>query len=241
MGGFFRLDSPFMNFLGKVADLMILNVITIVCCIPVFTSGAALTAMFSVLLKMVRKEEPSIVKSYFKSFKENFKQSTILWLIMFVIIGFLAFDYYMFLHDPTGNAFPQAVRIMVIAVTVIAAAFMIYIFPLQSRFANPVNKTIRNAFFVAFGNLPITIAILVIYVVFALIYASFYQITPVVILMGLTIPNYFACMLINTIFKKFEPKTEEATDEYVPLSIFEESAEQTESVDVTVEENGTEE
>ena len=131
MGGIFSLDSPFMNFLGKMADLMILNIITMICCIPVFTAGAAFTAMFSVLLKMVRKEEPMIVKSYFSSFKENFKQSTIMWLIMLVIIAFLVFDFYMFMYDPTGDTFPKAIKIMVIAVSVIMVAGMLYIFPLK--------------------------------------------------------------------------------------------------------------
>lgn len=227
MGGIFRLDSPFMNFLGKMADLMILNIVTMICCIPVFTAGAALTAMFSVLLKMVRNEEPTIVKSYFSSFKENFKQSTIMWLIMLVIIAFLAFDFYMFMHDPTGDTFPKAIKIMVIAVSVIMVAGMLYIFPLQCRFINPIKRTIRNAFFVSVANFPITVAIIVIYIVIGLIFIALPEIMPIAMMMGVTLPSYFASMLINSIFKKFEPK-EETTDEYVPLSIFSEENEKKE-------------
>ena len=88
----FNLDSPVMVFLSKVANLMILNVLTIICCIPIFTAGAAITALYYVTIKMARGDDPYIIKGYFKSFKENFKQATIIWLIMLVVIAIIAVD-----------------------------------------------------------------------------------------------------------------------------------------------------
>ena len=87
MSSFFNMDSPIMRFLSRVCDLIILNLLTIVCCIPVFTAGASITALFSVTLKMVKGEESYIVRGFFKGFKENFKQSTIIWIIV-AVIGF---------------------------------------------------------------------------------------------------------------------------------------------------------
>ena len=84
----FEEGSPFQRFLNKVADLLILNLITLVMCVPIITIGAALTAMHYVLLKMVRGEEGYIVKSFFRSFKREFGQATILW-ILFVALGAL--------------------------------------------------------------------------------------------------------------------------------------------------------
>lgn len=85
MGRIFDMDSPVMRFLGRLADLMILNLVTLLCCLPVVTIGASLTAMHYVLLKMVRNEESYIVRSFFKSFKENFKQATVIWLIILLL------------------------------------------------------------------------------------------------------------------------------------------------------------
>ena len=68
MGRIFDMDSPVMRFLGRLADLMILNLVTLLCCLPVVTIGASLTAMHYVLLKMVRNEESYIVRSFFKSY-----------------------------------------------------------------------------------------------------------------------------------------------------------------------------
>ena len=69
---FLSLDSPLMRFLGKMADLMILNLLVIFCSIPIITMGASLTAMHYVALKIVRNEEAYITKDFFKSFKCTF-------------------------------------------------------------------------------------------------------------------------------------------------------------------------
>ena len=78
----FDLDSPLMNVLNKMADLMWLNILTLICCIPIITAGAALTSMHYVALKIVRNEESYITRNFFKSFKTNFRQATVIWLLL---------------------------------------------------------------------------------------------------------------------------------------------------------------
>ena len=92
MGRFFSMDNKFFTFMNKVADLCILNIICLVCCIPIVTAGASITAMYYVTLKMVRNEEAYIVRSFFKSFKDNFKQATIINLIMIAVGEVLYLD-----------------------------------------------------------------------------------------------------------------------------------------------------
>lgn len=70
--------------MSRVADLIILNLLCIVCCIPVVTIGPSIAAMFYVTLKMVRNEESYIVRGFFKSFKQNLKQGIVINLIMLV-------------------------------------------------------------------------------------------------------------------------------------------------------------
>ena len=101
----FNLDSPVMVFLSKVANLMILNVLTIICCIPIFTAGAAITALYYVTIKMARGDDPYIIKGYFKSFKENFKQATIIWLIM---LGLYIFPVLSRFDNTVKNTFRNA-------------------------------------------------------------------------------------------------------------------------------------
>ena len=90
----FDLDSPLMNVLNKMADLMWLNILTLICCIPIITAGAAFTSMHYVALKIVRNEESYITRSFFKSFKTNFRQATLIWLMILLIAAVLGGDYY---------------------------------------------------------------------------------------------------------------------------------------------------
>ena len=90
----FDLDSPLINVLNKMADLMWLNILTLICCIPIITAGAAFTSMHYVALKIVRNEESYITRSFFKSFKTNFRQATLIWLMILLIAAVLGGDYY---------------------------------------------------------------------------------------------------------------------------------------------------
>ena len=94
MNRLFNLDSPIMVFLGKVGDLIWLNVLTMICCIPIVTVGASITALHYVSIKMVRNEEGYLTKNFFKSFRQNFFQATVLWVLMLFILAVAGADFY---------------------------------------------------------------------------------------------------------------------------------------------------
>ena len=209
-----------MRVLNRVADLMILNLLMIVCCIPVITTGAAVTAMHYVILKMVRGEEGYLVKGFFKSFRENFKQATLIWLIMLVIIAVYIGDTVILLFS--GLTFPKPLTIAVIAVGIIIALIAMYIFPLLARFENTIRNTIKNAALIAVGNLPKTILMAVIYVLpLVIVYFSAYAML-FVFLFGISVPAYGAAWLYSNIFKKFEPEVEEVSDMDFTVDVYEE-------------------
>ena len=82
MGGFFSLDSKFMQAMSRVADLIILNVIYLVTCLPVVTIGAASTALYTVCFRLGTAREGSLVKGYFRAFRDEFRQATLIWLFL---------------------------------------------------------------------------------------------------------------------------------------------------------------
>ena len=74
MDRLFNMDNKFFTVMGRVADLIMLNVVFLICCLPIVTIGASLTALHYVTLKMTRNEESYIIRSFFKSFKQNFNR-----------------------------------------------------------------------------------------------------------------------------------------------------------------------
>ena len=147
--------SPFMQFLFRCSDLIILNVLWFLCCLPVVTIGASLTALHYVTLKMARNEESYIIRSFFKSFKQNFKQSTIINLIMLLIAGVLYFDTN--IVRQMGGSMSNVLYIIFIALGIIYLAVFLYIYPVLAKFYNSVKNTFRNAFLMSIMHLPYTI------------------------------------------------------------------------------------
>ncbi|MDE5697469.1 MAG: DUF624 domain-containing protein [Lachnospiraceae bacterium] len=198
----FKLDSPLMNFLNKVADIMILNLLFLVFSIPVFTIGAAFSAAYYMGFKMVKNEETYIVRGFWKAFKENFKQGTAIWLILLVVFGVLVADYRIIAYS--GIEFAQWIRIAMTTVTVVVLMGVVFMFPLQARFINPVKNTIKNAFLMALSHLPTAFLLVVVYAV-PLVFLYFVpQILPVIIVMGFGLVIYIKSFLLLRVFKKYE-------------------------------------
>lgn len=235
----FNLDSPFMMFLTKVANLMILTVLTLLCFIPVITGGAAVTALYYVSLKLARGEDPYIVKSYFKSFKENFLQATILWILMLAVAGLIAVDWSIIIHTMVG----QSARIMSIVMLVISALLLmaaLYVFPMLSRFENTVWRTIKNAFLMSIMNFPKSILILIIHLIPIAVLLISQALVPVVFFMGLGVISYLCSLLFVKMFKPFEPEQEEDAenpDELAPLSFLMEEEEKEKQESAPVQED----
>ena len=141
--------------MGRAADLFMLNVVFVICCLPVVTIGASLTALHYVTLKMARNEESYIIRSFFKSFKQNFKQSTIINLIMLLIAGVLYFDTN--IVRQMGGSMSKVLYIIFIALGIIYLAVFLYIYPVLAKFYNSVKNTFRNAFLMSIMHLPYTI------------------------------------------------------------------------------------
>lgn len=216
----FNLDSPFMQFLTMVGNLMIVNILTIMLCIPILTAGDAITAMYYVTIKMARGDDPYIVKSYFKSFKENFRQATILWVMVLVAAFVLVTDCRIVFTGMTGD-FVVVLKAVIIVVSVIAAITALYLFPVLSRFENTIKHTIKNAFLMSILNLPRSILILLIHALPIVLVLVSANLIPVVFLLGLSTVAYLCSTQYVKIFKKYEPQEEseqENGEELQPLS-----------------------
>lgn len=211
MGRLFNMDNPIFVALGRLADLMILNLIFIVTCIPVVTIGASCTAMSYVTLKFVKHEENYIVKSYFKSFKENFKQATIIWLICLAIIIVVGSD---FLILSSMGGLGGWMKIALAAVSIFMFMTYVYIFPVLSRFVNTIVGTIKNSFIMAVVHFfPTTILLVVIDVAcVAVTFLNTYTIvwgTLFWIMFGFSTVSYLNSKFLVKVFEKYMVVEEE--------------------------------
>ena len=219
MDRFFSMDNKFFTIMSRVADLIILNLLCIVCCIPVITIGPSLTALFYVTLKMVRNEESYIARGFFKSFKENLKQGIVINLIMLLVGGVLYIDF----RIVSGNAASGSGRIMIILLLITLIFYLMvftYLYPLLAKFTNTIRNTFTNALLMSLRHLPYTVLMILISVLpFIVFYFSpSGQIQALVLLfsvmMGVSTIAFANSFFFVKIFDQYIPKkTEDAEAE----------------------------
>ncbi|MCR4755598.1 MAG: DUF624 domain-containing protein [Lachnospiraceae bacterium] len=216
MGKLFGLDSPFVQFMNRVADLMLLNILFLVCCIPVITIGDAITAMFYVTLKMTRNEESYIIKSFFRSFKQNFLQATGIWLI-FVLAGSVwVVDYYIVSGrigvSLNSGTMINVLQVLLIGVLVFYLFTFTFVFPVLSKFDNTVKNTLKNAFLMSIRHFPVTLSCIAIWIIVALliVYIPIIRMLSIFLLFSL---GAFCCsFMFVKVFDRYIPQEEPADD-----------------------------
>ncbi len=157
----FDSDSPLIKGLSRIFDCLLLAVLTIVCSLPVITIGAAMSALYDIMIKMILDRDQGILKPYFVSFKNNFKKGTLIWLVCLVGIVFVGANYYLLNLEMEGieQWMNTAILILVFVVTLLMSFVLIYVFPLQARYDNPVGTTLKNALFVSIVQFPRSIGL----------------------------------------------------------------------------------
>ena len=210
MGKVFALDSPLMNGLSKLADLIWLNILATICCIPIITIGASLTALHYVVLKMVKDEEGYITRSFFKSFKEDFKQATLMWLMLLVVFILLVADFMIFRFS--GIVFPGWCQIALIAIAVLIMFATMHLFPLLSRYENSIRATYKNSLFMGILHLPKTILMMLCWIVPIVITIYVESFFPIVFFLGISGPAFLNALLYKKSFQQLEPETEIKSD-----------------------------
>ena len=163
MGGLFNYDNPIWRFVGRIWDLFILNILWIVCSVPIVTFGASTTAMYYCTLKIARdRDSGGIFSMFFHSFKDNILQSTIIWVIMAIIGGILFFDIRFFsVYAPINNTVIKMIVFTITCFLIMLWMFIfLYVFPIQAKFINPIKQTFKLALFMSVKHLVRTVIML---------------------------------------------------------------------------------
>lgn len=202
MRDFFNFDGPFFTLITRLGDLIILNVLWLICCLPVITVGAATTALYFETMKLAENNEGYVVKNYFRSFKQNFLQSTIIWVILFfsgVIIGYGLRT--IFTVDFNLNSMEQLLLLsLLFMISLIYILIFVYIFPLQSKFENKIKYTFKNALILSIRHLPMTAIIIASYALAIFCFYKFSILFPVFLFIGVAAIAFGQSFLFNKIF-----------------------------------------
>lgn len=214
---FLSYDSKFSQVMIRICYACWLNMIWIVCSIPIVTVGASTTALYYVMLKLARGEEGNVTSMFFRSFKENFKQATVLWLIMLAGGIFLGLDGYILVNlRKTAEGPFAAFWTILLAVVIAAAVFyvivLIYLFPLVASVRNTNRAMLKNSFLIGARYLFCTILVFGIH--FAVFFVTVRFFTPL-LLLGEGLSAMLSSMLLWRVIDActYDPDAEDADEE----------------------------
>ena len=155
MKGLFNPDSPLMRFMSRVADMMLLNALWLLCCIPIVTAGAATTAMYHVTLKLAEGEEEGILKTFWRGLKSNFAPAIKVFLLLLLPLLFVIGDGALLILGVFGDGVLN--NVLLALPIVVFSMVWTYVFPLVAKFENPSGVTVKNALLLCLANLPKTV------------------------------------------------------------------------------------
>ena len=215
MDRLFNMDNKFFTVMGRVADLIMLNVVFLICCLPIVTIGASLTALHYVTLKMARNEESYIIRSFFKSFKQNFKQATVINLIMLAVAAILYMD--LRIVGNIDGTMSQVLYIVFFAFGILYMMVFLYIYPVLAKFYNSIKNTFRNAFLMSIRHLPYTLLMAVITLIpFAVFFVPNVRaqslLFMVLILFGISLEAFINGHFLVKIFDNYIPADADTQD-----------------------------
>ena len=179
MGKIFSYDGSFIRILEKICDLMLLHFFWIISSIPIITIGASTTALMAISMKSVRGEDGYVFKDFIKEFKRNFKKSTCIWVLF---LGFILSDIgliYLAFHN--GSNIAKIYELLELTMLLLAGFALLYVFAIQARFENSVINTIKNSFILSLRHLPITIVIILIFILPIAVTIYLAQLRPIMI------------------------------------------------------------
>ena len=213
MHGIFDLDSPLMRGLSRLADLILLNLVAVVCAIPVVTLGASATALYYAMGHLI-KDEGRPIRDFFSAFRSNFRQATVVWLILLISGALIAFAMYYY----SSVEMTAATVLVVITgiLLVVWCCLAVWAFPLLARYYSTTKQLFFNAGLLSLVYLPRTVLMVLINavpVVVLLLFTPYFFIGGVLwMCLWFSLAAYLIRRLLEKPFQNIQDKQEVAEE-----------------------------
>ena len=209
MFSFFNYDSNLIQTLNKVADCICLSFLFLISCIPIVTIGAATTALYYSTNKCIRHGEGHIWHEYWRAFGANFKQATVLWLLLMLVYGLLGGSCYSSYLMCTSGMLPKEMFYFLVIVIAIVIAWANLIFPYLAKFQNTNKMILKNCLGIALMNLPTVLLMFALFILSIVAISMF----PLVILCAPGVYMVLTCYRLETVFMKYMTPEDRAREE----------------------------
>lgn len=199
MGELFNTENKFFQGLNKIIDCICLSFLWMILCIPVVTAGAATTALYYTVNKVIKNNRSYIWTEFWHAFRTNFKQSTLVWLILIVAYAIMGIDCYIMYQFAKVGAAYGSLYIVFAVLMLFTTMWANYLFPYIARFENKLKATLKNCAIIALLNIWRTILVMILFVAAAAIIYVFPPATLIVPAVYMLLAN----LVLEKVFVKY--------------------------------------
>lgn len=193
-----------MRSISKFTDCITLSLLFLVSCLPVFTAGTAMTAMYHTAYKVLRHDRGYVFRDYTESFKENFKQTTPVWLLAFALAVLLGVDGYIMNYYAKAGNIPAALGIIFLAGMIAWLVWVSYLFPYMARFENTRKQSMKNAVLFPLIHFPMTVLLLALLAGTGFLLYMF----PFLVIMLPAVCSWLQSFILEWVFRKYMTEEE---------------------------------
>lgn len=208
MGNIFDPDGKLMELLWKPIHIMFLNLLWVLFSLPIVTIGASTTALYSVLIKMRNGREGKILRDFWTAFRQNFRQATILWLLIVLAAFVFTTDVVFFLN--MGGSFGTFSAMLFVGLDVLLLLVSLYVFPMQAVFDNPIGRTVKSALLLLSRHLGWTVVLLALAILTAVAVILYW---PLIGWFVFGLAAFINAWIFDKIFRRYYPKEEQNQQE----------------------------
>ena len=202
----FPMDGKFFTFITKLSDLLLLNVLFIITCLPILTIGVSLTALYQTTLQLADNTDSYILRNYFSNWKQNLKQGILIWIPSFIMLILCIFNLSVLPHMPQ-NLYRTTCLCLQFVLLFFLYGIFLYAFSLPKVYRSSCLNTLRNALFMTFKHLPVTCLCLCISVIPNALIILLPKITGWIlsffIVIGSSGTAYIHSYILQKVFKKY--------------------------------------
>ena len=215
---FFNPDSEAYALMSSFADMVLLNLCFIVGCLPIFSIGASVTAMYTIFGRRLRGESGGVIVPFFQTWWKEIKLSTVYWLMELVIVLLLLFDIrYASLNAQNGSGMMSILSGICIFLLVFVVMIGTVLYPQLARFQNTFANYLKNSMILCMGKLGWVLLNLLVFAIPFLFYFAapkpFIYTAFIWPAFGLSALFYLSARIMRHVLKPLEPKTEEPEKE----------------------------
>lgn len=209
---FFEPDGLFARIMNTILGLILLNLMWLLCSLPVVTAGASTAALYTVLLKLRDGDDARVIRRFFAAFRENFKRATGVWLVLLAAGVICGLDLYF--ASQLDSDIARVISVVGMIVVVMTATFA---FPLVARYENTCRNHLKNALLLALSHAPRTLLALALWggtIVLTFLSANtLYVMLPMWLMAGFSCLSYAALWILTPVLRKLESAPAEGSEE----------------------------